>query len=94
VVNQIGTLAYDFWIQKMTPLRRRNDDQDPHRESLDYRNLVKGKKLRTYHTFIQAGVISQAWFNIRRLFPLSRLKLFRVLAAYHSSRHPAPPVPM
>lgn len=57
-VNHIGTLAYHFWMQKMKPLRRRNGNQHLHRESLDYRNLVK-RKLNAYHLFIHAGVVSQ-----------------------------------
>jgi len=39
-VNQIGTLAYHFWMQKMKPLRRRNGNQYMHREPLDYRTLT------------------------------------------------------
>jgi hypothetical protein len=57
-VNQIGTLAYHFWMRKMKPLRRRNGNQYMHRESLDYRNAIK-RKLRAYHAFIQAGLIAQ-----------------------------------
>jgi len=57
-VNQIGTLAYHFWMQKMKPLRRRNGNQYMHREELDYRTLVK-RKLNAYHVFIQAGLIAQ-----------------------------------
>jgi hypothetical protein len=57
-VNQIGTLAYHFWMQKMKPLKRRNGNQYMHRESLEYRDLVK-RKLRAYHLFIQAGLIAQ-----------------------------------
>jgi hypothetical protein len=57
-VNQVGTLAYHFWMRKMQPLRRRNGNQYMHRESLDYRIAVK-RKLRAYHVFIQAGLIAQ-----------------------------------
>lgn len=57
-VNHIGTLAYHFWMRKMKPLRRRNGNQHLHRETLDYRNLVK-RKINAYHLFIQAGVIAQ-----------------------------------
>jgi hypothetical protein len=57
-VNHIGTLAYHFWMQKMKPLRRRNGNQHLHRETLDYRDLVK-RKLNAYHLFIQAGLIAQ-----------------------------------
>lgn len=57
-VNQVGTLAYHFWMRKMKPLRRQNGNQYMHRESLDYRNAIK-RKLRAYHAFIQAGLIAQ-----------------------------------
>ena len=57
-VNRIGTLAYHFWMRKMKPLKRRNGNQYMHRESLEYRDLVK-RKLRAYHLFIQAGLIAQ-----------------------------------
>jgi hypothetical protein len=57
-VNQLGTLAYHFWMHRMKPLRRRNGNQYMHHEPLDYRDLVK-RKLRAYHVFIQAGIIAQ-----------------------------------
>jgi hypothetical protein len=57
-VNHIGTLSYHFWMQKMRPLRRGNGNQHLHRETLDYRNLVK-RKLNAYHLFIQAGIVAQ-----------------------------------
>jgi hypothetical protein len=57
-VNQIGTLAYHFWMQKMTPLRRRQGNQYLHRETRDYRLLVQ-RKLNAYHLFIQAGIVAQ-----------------------------------
>jgi hypothetical protein len=57
-VNHVGTLAYHFWMQKMTPLRRRHGNQYLHRETLEYRTLVK-RKLNAYHLFIQAGLIAQ-----------------------------------
>jgi len=68
-VNQIGTLAYHFWMQKMKPLRRRNGNQHMHRESLDYRNHVK-RKLNAYHLFIQAGLIAQGLLQyLAAVFP-------------------------
>jgi hypothetical protein len=57
-VRLIGSFAYHFWMQDMTPLRRRNGNQHLHRESLDYRNAIK-RKIHAYHVFIQAGVVCQ-----------------------------------
>lgn len=68
-VNQIGTLAYHFWMQKMKPLRRRNGNQYLHRESLAYRNDIK-RKLNAYHIFIQAGVVAQGLLQyLAAVFP-------------------------
>ncbi len=57
-VRLIGSFAYHFWMQDMTPLHRRNGNQYLHRESLDYRNAIK-RKIHAYHVFIQAGVVCQ-----------------------------------
>ena len=57
-VRQIGSFAYHFWMKDMIPLRSRNGNQYLHRKSDDYRNRVK-RKMRAYHTFIQAGVVAQ-----------------------------------
>ena len=57
-VRQIGSFAYHFWMKDMIPLRYRNGNQYLHRKSADYRARVK-RKMRAYHTFIQAGVVAQ-----------------------------------
>ena len=57
-VRLIGSFAYHFWMQDMTPLRRGNGNQHLHRESLDYRNAIK-RKIHAYHVFIQAGIVCQ-----------------------------------
>jgi len=57
-VHQIGSFAYHFWMKDMIPLRSRNGNQYLHRKSDDYRNRVR-RKMRAYHTFIQAGVVAQ-----------------------------------
>jgi DDE superfamily endonuclease len=54
----IGSFAYHFWMQDMTPLRYRNGNQYLHRTSEKYRNHVK-LKIHAYHVFIQAGVVAQ-----------------------------------
>src|SRR5215472_6115765 len=62
-VRQIGSFSYHFWMKHMTPLRYRNGNQYLHRKSDDYRNRVK-RKMRAYHTFIQAGVVAQGCSSI------------------------------
>lgn len=57
-VNQLGTLAYHFWMRKMKPLRRRQGNQYLHRTTPEYRTLVQ-RKLNAYHLFIHAGVVAQ-----------------------------------
>jgi hypothetical protein len=56
--RQIGSFAYHFWMKDMIPLRYRNGNQYLHRKSVDYRSRVK-RKMRAYHTFIQAAVVAQ-----------------------------------
>ena len=57
-MRQIGSFAYHFWMKDMIPLRYHNGNQFLHRKSADYRSRVK-RKMRAYHTFIQAGVVAQ-----------------------------------
>ena len=57
-VHRVGSFAYHFWMQDMTPLRRRNGNQYLHRETLEYREAVK-RKIGAYHVFMQAGVVAQ-----------------------------------
>ena len=57
-VRVVGTFSHHFWMKEMKPLRRRNGNQYLHRESEKYRKAVK-RKLKAYHAFIHAGVVSQ-----------------------------------
>ena len=56
--RQIGSFADHFRMKDMIPLRYHNGNQFLHRKSADYRSRVK-RKMRAYHTFIQAGVVAQ-----------------------------------
>jgi hypothetical protein len=47
-VRVIGSFSYHFWMKEMKPLRRRNGNQYLHRESPDYRDVVK-RKVNAYH---------------------------------------------
>jgi DDE superfamily endonuclease len=57
-VHVVGAFGYHFWMSDMKKLRPRNGNQHPHRESDKYRDHIR-RKIRAYHAFIQAGVISQ-----------------------------------
>ena len=57
-IHIVGTFSYHFWMKEMKPLQRRNGNQYLHRESKAYRAVVK-RKIRAYHIFVQAGIVSQ-----------------------------------
>jgi hypothetical protein len=79
-VHVVGAFGYHFWMSDMKKLRPRNGNQHPHRESDKYRDHIR-RKIRAYHAFIQAGVISQGLMQY--------LERLRLLAANHSSWNPA-----
>jgi hypothetical protein len=88
-VRQIGSFSYHFWMKDMIPLRYHDGNQYLHRKSADYRNRVK-RKMRAYHAFIQAGVVAPGIAPVfRRRRTQACLEFLRVLAAHHSSWHPA-----
>lgn len=57
-VHTLGTYAYHFWMQAMTPARRGSGNQFLHRKSRPYRNAVR-RKIDAYHRHIQIGLIAQ-----------------------------------
>ena len=54
----VGSYAYHFWMQGMTPLRRVSGNQYLHRKSDRYRQQVR-RKLAAYHRHVQLGCIAQ-----------------------------------
>lgn len=70
-IHVIGAFSYHFWMRAMKPLKRRSGNQHLHRESACYREGVK-RKLKAYHVFVQAGIVSQG--------------LLHYLAACHTRR--------
>ena len=54
----VGSYAYHFWMQALTPLRRVSGNQDLRRKSADYRAKVR-RKLDAYHRHVQLGCIAQ-----------------------------------
>ena len=61
-IYSVGTYSYHFWMQVMKPRPRTSGNQYLHRESGQYRNLVR-RKLRAYHCHMQLGVIAQGILN-------------------------------
>jgi hypothetical protein len=57
-IHTLGTYAYHFWMQAMTPIRRGHGNQHLHRKSEGYRQGVR-RKLAAYERHIQLGLIAQ-----------------------------------
>lgn len=57
-IHTVGAYAYHFWMQDMTPIRRGDGSQHPHRQSETYRQQVR-RKLAAYERHIQLGLIAQ-----------------------------------
>jgi hypothetical protein len=57
-IHTLGTYAYHFWMQAMTPIRRGHGNQHLHRKSESYRQGVR-RKLAAYERHIQLGLIAQ-----------------------------------
>lgn len=57
-IHTLGTYAYHFWMQAMTPLPRRSGNQYLHMKTENYRRLVR-RKMDAYHRFVQLGCIAQ-----------------------------------
>jgi hypothetical protein len=56
-VHPAGSFSCHFWMVEMKPVKRRNGNQYLHRTSERYCNQV-ARKLRTYHVFVEAGMIA------------------------------------
>jgi hypothetical protein len=54
----LGSYAYHFWMQEMTPIRARSGNQYLHMKSESYRCQVR-RKMRAYHLHVQLGCIAQ-----------------------------------
>lgn len=61
-IHTVGTYAYHFWMQDMTPLRRGDGNQYLHRKSERYRAQVR-RKVAAYERHIQIGLIVQGLFQ-------------------------------
>jgi hypothetical protein len=59
----VGTYAYHFWMEAMTPLRRVSGNQHLHRKPDSYRQGVR-RKIAAYHRHIQLGLIAQGLLQI------------------------------
>jgi hypothetical protein len=57
-IHVLGSYAYHFWMQEMTPIRARSGNQYLHMKSESYRCQVR-RKMRAYHLHVQLGCIAQ-----------------------------------
>ena len=57
-LRTLGSYAYHFWMKDMKPSSRKSGNQHVHKESEDYRRLVR-RKMDAYHRFVQLGCIAQ-----------------------------------
>ena len=57
-LHVLGSYAYHFWMQDMTPIRARSGDQHLHMKTDLYRRQVR-RKMTAYHLHVQLGCIAQ-----------------------------------
>ncbi len=57
-LHVLGSYAYHFWMQDMTPIRARSGDQHLHMKTEPYRQQVR-RKMNAYHLHVQLGCIAQ-----------------------------------
>jgi hypothetical protein len=57
-LHVLGSYAYHFWMQDMTPIRARSGDQHLHMKTDLYRQQVR-RKINAYHLHVQLGCIAQ-----------------------------------
>jgi hypothetical protein len=57
-LHVLGSYAYHFWMQDMTPIRARSGDQYLHMTTDLYRQQVR-RKMNAYHLHVQLGCIAQ-----------------------------------
>lgn len=76
-LHTLGSYAYHFWMQEMTPISRRSGNQYLHMKTDDYRNLVR-RKMLAYHRFVQLGCVAQGLLQHLALnFRATAWQLFR-----------------
>ncbi len=57
-MHTVGSYRYHFWMNEMTPLKRKGGNQYMHHKTEEYRKAVR-RKLDAYHRFMQVGLIAQ-----------------------------------
>lgn len=57
-LHTLGSYAYHFWMQMMTPIPRRSGNQYLHMKTERYRSMVR-RKMLAYHRYVQLGCVAQ-----------------------------------
>jgi hypothetical protein len=57
-LHTLGSYAYHFWMLAMKPFARKSGNQHVHKESDEYRRLVR-RKMAAYHRYVQLSCIAQ-----------------------------------
>jgi hypothetical protein len=57
-IHVLGSYAYHFWMQQMTPIRARSGNQYLHMKSESYRYQIR-RKMIAYHLHVQLGCVAQ-----------------------------------
>ena len=57
-LHTLGSYAYHFWMQLMTPIPRRSGNQYLHMKTERYRSMVR-RKMLAYHRYVQLGCVAQ-----------------------------------
>jgi hypothetical protein len=91
-IRLIGSFAYHFWMRGMVPLRHPNRNQYVHRQPVPTGRIPSSSQAQGR----RPPRLHPSWSGRPRSAPISRgrcpqagMGLVRILAANHSSRHPA-----
>jgi hypothetical protein len=57
-LHTLGSYAYHFWMMDMKPFARKSGNQHVHKESEEYRRLVR-RKMDAYHRYVQLSAVAQ-----------------------------------
>lgn len=67
LVHTLGGFSYKFWMKAMTPIKKGEGTQYPHRESPEYRKKLRSK-MHAYHTHINLAGIAQGAMQYLSLY--------------------------
>ena len=87
-LHTLGSYAYHFWMMDMQPIPRRSGNQYLHKQSRDYRRLVR-RKMDAYHRYVQLGCIAQGL--LQHLSLNFRTRVWRHFKSWMRTMKPSKP---